>query len=117
MNQVLSLFRAGLSRNSPGGSNSGALYEPPDLPTVIQNIYPFVTAFIYGVAPVVVVAMLVYAGVTRMLAVDNSRKVSEANATIFWAIAGYATLLLSFLLVRLALTVVGFDIEGVTIDL
>jgi len=85
---------------------------PPNIPDVLVTVLGVVNTLLFGIAPVLLVVMLVSAGVKRLMAADNPKAVQDSNSTIMWAIVGYAVVLLSYLIVRLGASLLGYDIDG-----
>ena len=98
--------------------NINGEFEPPTIPQVLTRLIPYINALLFGVAPVVLVIMIVMAGVKRLMAADNAKAVEESTGTLFWAVIGYAVVLLSNIIIRLGASLIGFDIvENPGIDL
>lgn len=83
---------------------------PPKIPEILKDMLPLVNGLLFGLGPVLLVVMIVYAGFKRLMAADNPNAVKESTQTLFWGVIGYAVVLLSYLLVRLGLSVIGYDI-------
>ncbi|MCC7303997.1 hypothetical protein IT418_01105 [bacterium] len=83
---------------------------PPTIPEMLALLLPVINGLLFRLGPVLLVVMIVYAGFTRSLAADNPKKVQQSTQMIFWAVIGYAVVLLSYLIVRLSLSLIGYDI-------
>lgn len=109
---------SGVQFIAQGLVNVGGEFEPPTIPQVLTRLIPYINALLFGVAPVVLVVMIVMAGVKRLMAADNAKAVEESTGTLFWAVIGYAVVLLSYIIIRLGASLIGFDIgENPGIDL
>jgi len=93
-----------------GGIDASDPLDPPTLVELLQRLLPYINGLLFGVAPVLLVVMIVMAGIKRLMAADNPKAVEESTGTLMWAIIGYAVILLSYLIVRLGASLLGFDI-------
>lgn len=89
--------------------------NPPTIPEIIAQVFPTIQLLIFGLGPVLLVVAVVYAGYTRLIALDNKQKIMESNSTIMWAAIGYGVVLLSMLIIRLVASALGYDI-GTSVD-
>ena len=91
--------------------------NPPSIPQVLAQISPLIQQLLFGLAPVLLVVALVYAGYIRLTAAENSKKVIQSNMIIMFAIVGYAVVLLSFFIIRFAASLLGYDGVGSSINI
>ncbi len=86
--------------------------NPPKLVEIFQLLFPLIDTLLYAIAPIILVIMIIVAGVKRLMAADNSKAVIESSQTLFWAVIGYAVVLLSYVIVRFGASFLGYDIAG-----
>lgn len=89
---------------------------PPNISDILGGpIAQTIQQGLFGLGPILFVVAVVYAGFTRLTAADNGQKVKQSNFTIMWGAIGYAVVLLSFLIIRLAASLLGYDKVGTTV--
>ncbi len=81
--------------------------KPPSLTSLIKVPLVFYNRYFVPIAGLVLVGMIVYGGVMRMFAGGDPQRIAKANAIITWAVIGTVVGLLSLLLVKLAMSILG----------
>jgi len=93
-------------------------YTPIDsISTVFERVINEFNQVFFVVAPIALVVMLVWAGYRRLTAADNPQAVKEASGALFWAIAGFAILSGTFILINLIASIAGYNPSGSIFDI
>jgi hypothetical protein len=71
----------------------------------------------FNVATLALVAMIVYGGFLRLTAAESPQGIAKANSTIFMAVIGFAIIMASALIVRVAASVLGYSTDILQINL